>query len=711
MGNAPATWLSRHLGGGWPVWGPRLGVAAWFVGLYAIVRAMNGSWSLGEVVLALFAWVLVLAACARSAVRDMFGPVFFYDVVRVARRRSTFTLRFLYIAVVAAVMIVYYIDWLESEGYFNGKATTTVAPQRLANFADLFFYLFTTMQYIFIVVMTPVYVAGAIAVEKERKTLEFLLATDLKNREIVFGKLAARVMNLLTFVLAGLPILAILQLFGGIDPDRLLAAFAATVITVVGVSAVSLWFSAMSRRARDAIALTYLALGVYFVGSLILMLCSFIPGPWVVSYPQWGVEFAVPKFVAESMFASGVGNPIMVAIRLVGDPAMRANPVDMLREFATFWGLVTFVALSWAILRLRVVALAQSYGPARKRKEKRTAEGKPARFYPEVGDNPVFWKEVFVDSGFRGGWMFRLLAMLIALMILVPVPFIVYMVYVRSNRAYGVNLTNANLWEMFTEGMSGWIRVVTGILCVLMSFACAMRGAGTVSGEKDRDTWISLVGTPMTSDAILWGKWWGCVLGMRRVYFFIALLWSICLAVGAIHPLALIPAVASLLLFASVFSWVGIFCSIRAKNSLNASIQAFFLTLFGLGGFWALLGLCCAMPMHAMGLRGREIEDFTQVALGCTPPMTCAWFTFRSWKHNDLQPFSFEFENTGHPIRGFGFYSLVVGFVFWLAVNVCLQQLCLSMFRTLTNRELKFLPPKPPMPLEVRSPPKDNPAT
>ena len=48
------------------------------------------------------------------------------------------------------------------------------------------------------------------AYAKERKTLEFLFATDLKNREIIFGKLAARILTLLMYVVAGLPVLTLL---------------------------------------------------------------------------------------------------------------------------------------------------------------------------------------------------------------------------------------------------------------------------------------------------------------------------------------------------------------------------------------------------------------------------------------------------------------------------------------------------------------------
>jgi len=47
----------------------------------------------------------------------------------------------------------------------------------------------------------------AIAEEKERKTLDFLLASDLRSREIVLGKLASRLAYLTLVLLTGLPLL------------------------------------------------------------------------------------------------------------------------------------------------------------------------------------------------------------------------------------------------------------------------------------------------------------------------------------------------------------------------------------------------------------------------------------------------------------------------------------------------------------------------
>src|SRR5262249_7488302 len=99
--------------------------------------------------------------------------------------------------------------------------------------------------------------------EKERKTLEFLLATDLGNREIVLGKLVARLANLTMLVLVGLPILSLIQFFGGIDPNFLLVSFAALGLTIASLASLGILSSVLLRRSRDAIVLTYLVIAAY----------------------------------------------------------------------------------------------------------------------------------------------------------------------------------------------------------------------------------------------------------------------------------------------------------------------------------------------------------------------------------------------------------------------------------------------------------------
>src|SRR5262249_45248666 len=115
-----------------------------------------------------------------------------------------------------------------------------VDRRETAILAETFFSAFMIVQLILVVLLTPAYVAGAIAEEKDRKTLEFMLATDLNNREIVLSKLLSRVANMTLLLLTGLPILSILQFLGGVDSQLMLAGFAGTGLTILGIASVGI---------------------------------------------------------------------------------------------------------------------------------------------------------------------------------------------------------------------------------------------------------------------------------------------------------------------------------------------------------------------------------------------------------------------------------------------------------------------------------------
>src|SRR5207247_2621258 len=106
--------------------------------------------------------------------------------------------------------------------------------------AQTFFSIFMVVQLVAVILLTPAYVAGAISDEKDRKTLEFMLATDLNNHEIILSKLLSRLANITLFVLTGLPILSILQFVGGVDAELMLYGFAGTGLTMVGIASISI---------------------------------------------------------------------------------------------------------------------------------------------------------------------------------------------------------------------------------------------------------------------------------------------------------------------------------------------------------------------------------------------------------------------------------------------------------------------------------------
>src|SRR5262249_30445658 len=176
-----------------------------------------------------------------------------------ARRRRRNWVRIVYITALLLLLCWVYLRWVMDTP--DGR----IDAQRMSVFASSFFYMFMGVQFAVVVLLTPAYTAGAIAEEKDRRTLEFVLATDLRNREIGLGKLAARVTNITMLVLAGLRVLSALQFPGGVDPLLSAAGFAATLLTMASLGGLSIFNSVQCRKPRDAIALTYVGAATYLL--------------------------------------------------------------------------------------------------------------------------------------------------------------------------------------------------------------------------------------------------------------------------------------------------------------------------------------------------------------------------------------------------------------------------------------------------------------
>ncbi|HYV38404.1 MAG TPA: ABC transporter permease subunit, partial [Gemmataceae bacterium] len=202
----------------------------------------------------LLVWgICLLPALAFGAVGwlKLFGPVLYYDMIRQSRRSRFIILRFLY------ALLLVFLFFCVSMSVTNMHLSRT-DTHMAADIAQHYFEVFMVAQFIMVVLLTPAYVGGAISDEKDRKTLEFMLATDLLNREIVLSKLGSRLANLALVVLTGLPILSVMQFLGGVDPNLVLAGFALTALTVVGLAAVSIFCSTICKKPRESIALSYL---------------------------------------------------------------------------------------------------------------------------------------------------------------------------------------------------------------------------------------------------------------------------------------------------------------------------------------------------------------------------------------------------------------------------------------------------------------------
>jgi len=676
-----------------------LGTAVWLTGAAVLGwYAHRYDWSPGVVILAACGWCAVAAGLARQSVRGLFGPVFHYEVVRLGRRKSTFIFRLIYILGLMALLGLRYLTWLEDQGYFRASSRDVIDSQRLSEFATEFFLIFSGVQVVVVALLTPVYVAGSIADEKERKTLEFLLATDLRGHEIVFGKMAARVLTLLMYVLAGLPIIGFLQLFGGIDPDLLLVSTAASVITILGFSAVSIFCSVNLQKPRDAIVISYILLILYLALSLAVVgYCAYLStstGPGTI----WlGLDL---KPIADGLYEGMqwvTGGNLLFHIVFILEGSFRTGLTSgiltaALVKYAAFWGATSFVLLLYAVKRLRPIALEQRDNAPRKL-SKRTA-----RLRPEVGTDAMLWKEVFIEGRGRTGCLGAFVSIAIVMLVFIaPVILIIthfgQYIPILSDlfdlRFDGLDYSQR--FNDFRKAIGLWVRIATGVMSALAFLAAAVRGAGAVSGERDKDTWISLISTPLSAWEMLRGKWFGCLYSLRKMYFALLLVWAFGLFVGSVQPIMIVAAVIHLFVYISAFCWIGILCSISARNTLIASVRALLVSFMVGGGFWAVIGICCCLPLAPL-LRGPDdlsvASDYlSQFLLGLTAPFVMGWLPLREFTERGTVPFSPR-EGVLAPFIPF------VGLMIWVLFTWLLGRSALLSYQAISNRNESAKIPK-----------------
>lgn len=507
----------------------------------------------------------------------LLGPIFQVEMVSTARRRRYFALRVLYGALILFVLWAAY----EATGRFRGYGGDAASIQTSTRLAAAFFYSFSWLQMLAILAVGPALAAGTIATERERRTIEYLFATDLANHEIILGKTIARLMLLGKLVLVGLPVLFLFRLLGGIPANLLMGTFLLAGSTALMLTALSVWISAWSSRARDATVRVYMALAALIF--LPMMLRTF--GMQVfASNTLW------QDLVSPIVSACLVINPIWALGAAISNPMAMGLGLDttaLLKSVA--WQLVvSAVALAWATAAVRRVHLgAASHGETKRGREIQLPVWRPA-----LVNHPMLWKEMFAGTAKT---RFGIVGTVAIAVILVA--------------TYGVTLYNFrealsdSRWRR-PEDFFTYLSVLTGLMGSGMLLLLAARAAGLVTTEKERDCWNSLLATPLSGREIMAGKMWGNLYGMRWPLAMLASAWALGVWIDPGFFWAALFMGATFLLTAWYTTNLGLSFSLSSQTTLRAMGATLATLVFTSGGY---LFCCCVVMANNVGGRGDEM--------------------------------------------------------------------------------------------------------
>lgn len=166
-------------------------------------------------------------------------------------------------------------------------------------------WLFVTMAIVLVCVVMlvfPAFSSTAIAAEHERKSFDLLMLTPLSPWEIALGKFIAASVQASTFFVATIPLFALVNVFGGIDPAVFFMTLWILVLLSLLISFIGVYASSLVTKAIPAVLVTYMfaiILGVILiVGTLIIV--------WAASVPMLRVSFPIISMFVEPTVSEGI---------------------------------------------------------------------------------------------------------------------------------------------------------------------------------------------------------------------------------------------------------------------------------------------------------------------------------------------------------------------------------------------------------------------
>jgi ABC-type Na+ efflux pump permease subunit len=176
----------------------------------------------------------------------LLGPIFNREFLTVPRRNRHYVLR---VAYLGTLWIIAVTAWLATLGW-----TRTPTLGETAHLGQTLFQVLMFVQLaLFFAALSS---ASAIAQEKDRRTFVLLLMTDMRNYEIVLGKMLGSLLPIGMLLASTIPMWMIFLLLGGVSPRQVFEALFVVAAASLAAGSLGGLIALWRDRTFQALALT-----------------------------------------------------------------------------------------------------------------------------------------------------------------------------------------------------------------------------------------------------------------------------------------------------------------------------------------------------------------------------------------------------------------------------------------------------------------------
>ena len=129
-------------------------------------------------------------------------------------------------------------------------------------------------QAVILYIMIPIITASSISGERERQTLDSMLTTPVKPKQIIRGKLATAIAQVFLFVVSSLPMISLAFLFGGISWINIIYMLGIFLVISFFAGSIGIYCSSVFKKTLPAIIVSMIVELAFTVGTFIVYLIS-----------------------------------------------------------------------------------------------------------------------------------------------------------------------------------------------------------------------------------------------------------------------------------------------------------------------------------------------------------------------------------------------------------------------------------------------------
>jgi ABC-type Na+ efflux pump permease subunit len=315
----------------------------------------------------------------------LLGPIFNRELLTVPRRDRHYMARAAYLG---ALWVIALTAWLATLGW--ARAATL---GETARFGPILFQILTLVELSLFLFFAALSAASAISQEKDRRTFILLLMTDLRNHEIVLGKLFGSLLPIIALLAGSVPLLMMLLLLGGVALHQVLQAVLIVAATAIAAGSLGGLVALWRDRTFQSLALTVLFLVLYLcLVQALRVLPSLVSSLTEADVAAW--QQRLDPFLA----LRSVQEPMPVGANAGLAPAYGYSLVMLgLTVLLNGWGL--FKLRVWnpsgePIMQREKPEDEEEVEDAKARAAAHAAPGQARR----VGPNPILWREIYTRA-------------------------------------------------------------------------------------------------------------------------------------------------------------------------------------------------------------------------------------------------------------------------------------------------------------------------